>query len=201
VNRPRSRARRGATCAGWLALSAAIGLSCTGAALADTSVSPGAIEPQPVNIQLEEEFWAKVGEWQGRGKLAVEARQPWEIRLYPGLEGGWVGWCVTVSASARHTRCSVDPTAAGDVGYESWEAGGSGTVGLAIASEFAEAMAVDEAGTAEPTTPVAGVSGVTAALVEIPAAFPAKSGWFDEFSSVHHGFGRCLRRCPPACVR
>ena len=187
ANRPPRRVRRGAACAGGLALSAVLALSCTGAALADTSVSPGAIEPQPVNLQIEEEFWAKVGEWQGRGKLAAEARQPWEIRLYPGLEGGWVGWCVTVSASARRTRCPVDPAAAGDIGYESWEAGGSGTVGLAIVSEFAEAVAVDEAGTAEAAKPVAGVAGVAAALVEIPAAFPAKSGWFDEFSSVHHG--------------
>ncbi len=184
---PHRRVRRGVACAGALVLAAALAFGCAGAALADTFVVPGAIEPQPVNKQVEEEFWAEVAEWQGRGKLAVEVPQPWSIRLYPGLEGGWVGWCVTVSASARHTRCPVDPAAAGEIGYESWEAGGSGTVGLAIAGESAEAVSVDEADTAELTTPVAGVTGVTAALVEIPAAFPAKSGWFDEFSRVQHG--------------
>jgi hypothetical protein len=185
---PRKRVRCGAVCAGGLVLAAALALSCAGAALADTSfVLPGAIEPLPVNKQIEEEFWAKVAEWQGRGKLAVQAPQPWSVQLEPGLEGGWVGWCVTVSTSARHTRCPVDPAAADEIGYESWEAGGSGTVGLAIVGESTEAISVDEADRAEPTMPVAGVPGAAAALVEIPATFPARSGWFDEFSSVQHG--------------
>jgi hypothetical protein len=181
---PTRRARRAVAGAGGLVLTAALALACP---VVVQAAAPGVIEPLPVNKQVEEEFWAKVEEWDGRGKIAVEAKQPWEVRLYPGLEGGWVGWCVTVSASARHTRCPVDPAGADDIGYESWEAGAGGTLGLAIVGESTEAVAVDEASTAEPTTPVAGVPEVAAALVEIPVAFPAKSGWFDEFSSVHHG--------------
>ena len=179
--------RRKAARACALALATALLVAGAEAGGARAATSAAVIEPLPVNKQIEEEFWAKVEEWSGRGRLAVEARQPWAIQLYPGLEGGWVGWCLTVSALARHTRCPIAPAANGEIGYESWEAGGSGTVGLAIAGESTEAVAVDEAGTAEPTAQVAGVDGVTAALVEIPAAFPAKSGWFDEFSSVHAG--------------
>jgi hypothetical protein len=181
---PRGRARRAIAGAGGLLLTTALAFACP---VVVRAAAPGVIEPLPVNKQVMEEFWAKVEEWNGRGKLAVEAKQPWEVGLHPGLEGGWVGWCVTVSASVRHTRCAVDPAGADDIAYESWEAGAGGTLGLAIVAEGTEAVAVDEANTAEQTTPVAGVPGVAAALVEIPLAFPAKSGWFDEFSSVHHG--------------
>lgn len=47
-------------------------------------------------------------------------------------------------------------------------------------------MAVDYAGVAEAAVPVSGVPEVSAALVEIPAPFPARSGWFDEFEPVSH---------------
>lgn len=148
-----------------------------------TSTAPGAIEPAPVNPVLEAEFEAHVREWEERGKLAVGA-QAWEVRLTPGLEGGWVGWCLSVRVSAYHaTRCSVAPRQEA-VGYESWEAGGSGTRGIALVNSPIEAVAVNEASTAEGAAPVSGVPGVSAALVEIPKPFPAGSHWFDEFEPV-----------------
>lgn len=152
--------------------------TCTG-----TSTQPGAIVPPPADYPAEAEFAAHVKEWEERGKLAVSP-QAWEARLTPGLEGGWIGWCLTVRAGAdRATRCPVSPKQEG-IGYESWEAGGSGTRGLALVTGSVEAVAVDDASNATATVPVTGVPGVSAALVEIPAPFPAKSSWFDEFESV-----------------
>jgi hypothetical protein len=153
-----------------------------------TSSAPGAIHPQPADLPAEEEFAAHVKEGEERGKLAVGARE-WEVRLAPGLEGGWVGWCLSVRVSAYHaTRCPVAPTTSEEIGYESWEAGGSGTRGVALVNAPIEAVAVDDASAAEATVPVSGVPGVSAALVEIPAPFPAQSQWFDEFEPVYHGF-------------
>ncbi len=152
-----------------------------------TSTGPGAIEPAPVNPALEAEFEADVKEWKERGQLAVGA-QTWEVRLAPGLEGGWVGWCMSVRVSAyRATRCPVAPRRE-EIGYERWEAGGSGTRGIALVNAPIEAVAVDEAGTAEVTVPVPGVPGIAAALVEIPKPFPAGSHWFDEFEPVLRNF-------------
>jgi len=149
-----------------------------------TSTQPGAIEPPPVNPAIEAEFHAHVAEWQERGKLAVGAQG--EVRLVPGLEGGWVGWCMVVRTSTyRAARCPVAPRQQA-IGYESWEAGGSGTRGIALVTAPIEAVAVDEAGTATVAAPVSGVTGVSAALVEIPVPFPAKSSWFDEFEPVLH---------------
>lgn len=151
-------------------------------------VAPGAIEPQPADPAAEAEFAANVKEWEERGKLAVGA-QAWEVRLAPGLEGGWVGWCMSVRVSAFHAiRCPVAPTTSEAIGYESWEAGGSGTRGVALVNAPIEAVAVDDANTAQATVPVDGVAEVSAALVEIPAPFPARSHWFDEFEPVLHGF-------------
>jgi hypothetical protein len=152
-----------------------------------TSTEPGAIEPAPVNPVLEAEFEAHVREWDERGKLAIGA-QAWEVRLAPGLEGGWVGWCMSVRVSThRVTRCPVAPRQEG-IGYESWEAGGNGTRGIALVNAPSEAVAVDEASTAEVAVPVSGVPGVAAALVEIPEPFPAGSHWFDEFEPVLRNF-------------
>ncbi len=72
------------------------------------------------------------------------------------------------------------------VGYESWEAGGSGTRGVALVTGSTEAVAVDEASVALATVPVGGLPEVSAAIVEIPAPFPPASSWFDEFESVFH---------------
>ncbi len=122
-------------------------------------------------------------EWEERGKLAVSP-QEWEVQLAPGLEGGWVGWCMTVRVSAFHaTRCSVAPKRE-EIGYESWEANGSGTRGVALIDASIDAVAVDTARTAVLTVPVPGVPEMSAALVEIPAPFPARSHWFDEFGLV-----------------
>jgi hypothetical protein len=149
-------------------------------------VAPGAIEPQPVNPVIEAEFEANLAEWTQRGKLAVAAPEA-DATLTPGLEGGWVGWCLTIRVGAHHaTRCPVAPRLDG-IGYESWEAGGSGTLGVALTSSSLEGVAVNEASTAEPTVPVEGVAGVSAALVEIPEPFPARSKWFDAFAAVVHG--------------
>jgi hypothetical protein len=147
------------------------------------SVAPGAIEPAPVNPVAEAEFAAHVEEWEERGKLAVGASE-WEVRLTPGLEGGWVGWCMSVRvAAAEATRCPVAPRREG-IGYESWEASGSATRGVALVNAPDEAVAIDEANVAQVAVPVGGVPGVSAALVEIADPFPAKSGWFDEFQPV-----------------
>jgi len=148
-----------------------------------TSTESGAIEPAPADLPAEAEFAADVKEWEERGKLAVSP-QEWEVQLAPGLEGGWVGWCMTVRVSAFHaTRCSVAPKRE-EIGYESWEANGSGTRGVALVNNPLEAVGVDEASIAEATVPVNGVPGVSAAVVEIPAPFPARSHWFDEFEPV-----------------
>jgi hypothetical protein len=151
-----------------------------------TATLPGAIEPLPVNPVIAAEFAEHVKEWEERGKLAVSPRE-WEVRLTPGLEGGWVGWCMSVRVGAAETtRCPVAPKGEG-IGYESWEAGGSGTRGVALVNAPIEAVAVDEANVARATAPVSGVPGVSAALVEIPAPFPAASHWFDEFEPVLRG--------------
>jgi hypothetical protein len=152
-----------------------------------TGTLPGAIEPLPVNVKLEEEFWARVREWEGRGKLATAVPES-EVRLAPGLEGGWVGWCMTIRVgTAASGRCPVAPRTTEPVGYESWEAGGGGTRGVALVSSIYEGVTVDDAGTAEAAVPVDGVPGVSAAIVALPMPFPATSGWFDEFEPVSHG--------------
>jgi hypothetical protein len=148
-----------------------------------TSVQPGAIEPLPVNPVIEAEFQAHLAEWEERGKLAVPVRES-EVRLVPGLEGGWVGWCMIVRAGAEHsTRCPVAPRPE-PVGYESWEAHASATRGVALVGASTEAVAVDDDDTAVATAPVSGISGLSAALVELSAPFPAASHWFDEFEPV-----------------
>lgn len=94
-----------------------------------SSVLPGAIEPLPVNPVIEAEFNAHITERKGRGLLAV-ASQGAEVRLFPGLVGGWAGWCMsTLAGGARSTRCGVAPNAHTEIGYESWEAGGVGRAG------------------------------------------------------------------------
>jgi hypothetical protein len=151
-----------------------------------TSVEPGAIEPLPVNPVIEAEFEAHVKEWDERGKLAVAARQ-WEVRLTPGLEGGWVGWCMSVRVGPSHaTRCPVAPRQEG-IGYESWEAGEGGTRGVVLVNAPTSDVAVDDADVAEETVPVSDIPSVSAAVVEIPKPFPASSQWFDEFDPVFDG--------------
>src|SRR5579859_8128267 len=54
-----------------------------------TGALPGAIQPAPVDQKAEEEFWARVQEWDGRGAISRPEQEPWSIRLTPGLEGGW----------------------------------------------------------------------------------------------------------------
>jgi hypothetical protein len=148
-----------------------------------TTTLPGAIEPLPVNPVIEAEFEAHVSEWEARGKLAVPVPGA-AVQLVPGLEGGWVGWCMIVRVGAANsTRCPVAPRPDA-IGYESWEASGSGTRGVALTGASTEAVAVDGADTAVATAPVSGVPEVSAALVEIPAPFPAASHWFDEFEPV-----------------
>ncbi len=148
---------------------------------------PGAIDPQPVNVQLMEEFWAHVHEWEARGKQAAAVRES-EVRLAPGLEGGWVGWCLVVRVgAAQSARCPVAPKVPEAVAYERWEASGSGTRGVALVSTQYEAVAVDDANFGLAVTPVAGVEGLAAALAQLPAAFPGPAGWFDEFEPVIHG--------------
>jgi hypothetical protein len=46
------------------------------------------IEPQPVNKQLEEEFWGHVDEHERRGAAAVEPAETWEMRLLDAAEPG-----------------------------------------------------------------------------------------------------------------
>ncbi len=148
-----------------------------------SSLQPGAYEPPPPDLPAEEAVAADVNEWRERGTLAVSP-QEWEVRLAPGLEGGWVGWCMSVRVGAYHaTRCPVAPKREA-IGYESWEAGGIGTRGMALVSTSIEAVAVDRVSEVQDTVPLEGLPGVSAALVEIPAPFPAKSHWFDEFESV-----------------
>ena len=90
---------------------------------------------------------------------------------------------MTVRVSAFHaTRCSVAPKRE-EIGYET-EANGSGTRGVALIDASIDAVAVDTARTAVLTVPVPGVPEMSAALVEIPAPFPARSHWFDEFGLV-----------------
>jgi hypothetical protein len=171
-----------------LVLCSALALAGIAAAPASSAPTSTAVEPLPVNPVIQAEFEAHVREWEGRGKLAAGARE-WEVRLAPALEGGWLGWCMSVRVGAHHaTRCPVAPTTSEEIGYESWEAGGSGTRGVALVNAPIEAVAVDDASAAEATVPVSGVAGVSAALVEIPAPFPAQSHWFDEFEPVFHGF-------------
>jgi len=151
-----------------------------------TSVSPGAIEPLPVNPVIQAEFDAHITERKNRGLLAIGV-QGAEVRLSPGLEGGWVGWCMSIRVSAYGSaRCGVAPSAREQIGYERWEAGGSGTRGVALLNAPLGAVAVDDGNTAI-ASQATGVPGVTAALVEIAAPFPAQSHWFDEFDSVYGG--------------
>jgi hypothetical protein len=155
--------------------------------LSETYTAPNAIEPPPVNPVIEAEFVGHVKEWDERGRLAAGVSEG-EVRLSPALEGGWVGWCMTVRVGAdRATRCPVAPTTREAIGYESWEAGGAGTRGVALVNAPNEAVAVDEASSTETAAPISGVAEVSAALVEIPAAFPAPSHWFDEFEPVYNG--------------
>jgi hypothetical protein len=148
-----------------------------------SSVSPGAIEPLPVNPVIQAEFNAHISERKNRGLLAVGV-QGAEVRLSPGLEGGWVGWCMSVRIGAYGSaRCGVAPNAHEQIGYEHWEAGGSATRGVALLNAPLEAVAVDDANAAF-AGQATGVPAVTAALVEIAAPFPAQSHWFDEFEPV-----------------
>jgi hypothetical protein len=152
-----------------------------------SSTAPGAIEPLPVNPVIEAEFEAHIDERRQRGGLAASVAEA-DVRLLPGLEGGWDGWCLSVRTSAQQsTRCGIAPTTREQIGYESWEAGGRGTRGIALLNAPAEAVAVDDAGAAEGAVAVPGVPGVSAAVVEIAAPFPAQSQWFDEFEPVYRG--------------
>ncbi len=153
------------------------------ASLTEHYVEPGAIEPPPVNLALEEEFWAHINERRARGKAATQSSA--EVTLLPPTEGGWVGWCVKIRGSAHDgTRCPIAPKSNG-IAYEQWEAAPGGTQGLALASGVAEAVAVDEEGVA-PLVPVPGFAGVLgAAVVEISDPFPWI--WSDEFEAVSHG--------------
>jgi hypothetical protein len=160
-----------------------------------TSTLPGAIEPQPVNKAIEEEFEAELRERRARGAAAAPAAAGSQISLTPPTEGGWVGWCATVRfGSQSSTRCPIAPTRE-SIGYEAWEADAQGTRGYGLASAPVSAVAVDE-GVVVATIPVQGLEDVlTAVLVEIPAPFPAH--WFDEFEpasvvreSGHHGLGQ-----------
>lgn len=160
-----------------------------------TTAVPGAIEPQPVNIALAEEFQAHLRERKARGSAAVPAAAGSQISLTPPTEGGWVGWCVTVRFGTQSaTHCPIAPTRE-NIGYESWEADAQGTRGYALVPASISAVAVNE-GAAVATAPVPGLEDtVAAALVEIPAPFPAH--WSDEFEpdrgiseSGHHGLGQ-----------
>ena len=153
-----------------------------------TSTLPGAIQPQPVNTALMEQFWADAEEWKARGRLATTPSQPWSVGLFPGLKAGLVGWCVRVTVgSAATSHCALDPRAGAGIGYEGWEATATGEIGLAIGPEMLEAVAVDDASTGEPALPVLGPSGVRAAVVQVAAPLTAKSGWYDEFDTVDRG--------------
>lgn len=166
----------------WLALPAA------GSATTITGTLPGAIEPQPVNTALMEQFWADVDEWKARGRLATTPAEPWSVALSPGLKAGLVGWCVRVTVGSTATaRCALDPRAGAGIGYESWEATTTGELGLAIGPEALEAVAVDDASMGEPALPVLGPAGVRAAVVQVAAPVTTKSGWYDEFDTVDRG--------------
>jgi hypothetical protein len=153
-----------------------------------TFTAPGAIEPQPVNQQVEEEFWAEVRAWEARGRLAVPA-QGAELQITPGLEGGWVGWCLIVRAGAAAVpHCPAAPRAQQGIAYEVWEAGGPGTQGLALLNAPVEAVAVNYSHTAISPAPLSGMPGLGAVLVDIPAPFSTASFSLDEFEPVQHGF-------------
>jgi hypothetical protein len=153
-----------------------------------TSTLPGAIEPQPVNQALMEQFWAEVEEWKARGRLATTPAQPWSVAMYPGLKAGLVGWCVRVTVGTiPSSHCGLDPRGGAPIAYESWEATPTGELGLAIGPEPLEAVAVDDASTGEPALPVLGPAGVRAAVVLLAAPVTAKSGWYDEFDVVDRG--------------
>lgn len=178
---PGSALTLGAISGGASSLGSGTGTSGEGA----TGVVVQVVEPQPVNPVIEAEWEAKVKEWQERGKLAVGAQDA-EVRLTPGLEGGWVGWCMTLRVNGvGSTHCPVTPRSE-EVAYERWEAAGAATRGVALVNAPAEAVAVDYADSAVAAVPVEGVPGLSAAVVELAAPFPAKSGWFDEFDPVSH---------------
>lgn len=152
-----------------------------------TFAGPGAIEPRYVNQQVEEEFWANVRAWEARGNLAVAA-QGAELQITPGLEGGWVGWCLIVRAGAAAVpHCPAAPRAQQGIAYELWAAGGAGTLGVALLNPPLEALAVNYSHTAIAAVTVSGVPGLRAVLAEIPAAFSTSSFSLDEFEPVEPG--------------
>lgn len=165
-----------------------------GTPLPEHFVAPGAIEPAPVNPVVEEEFDAELRGREARGKQAV-AGEP-EVQLTPATEGGWVGWCLTTQQGAhKSTRCPITPSGSA-IAYESWEASGQEARGIALTSDVAAAVAVDEQGSI-PTAPVKGFLGqFSAALVVIPGTTSPR--WPDEFEAIsqgvkessHHGLGQ-----------
>lgn len=153
-----------------------------------TGVVPGAIEPQPVNKQLEEEFWARVTAHEERGAAVVPPAETWEMRLVPALHAGMVGWCAVLSGSAASSaRCPVSPLEGPRVLYEAWEGGPSATRGYALTAGDVSAVTVNGAHIAVATQPVGGLTvGLGAAVVTIPAPYPWI--WPDEIDGVVGGF-------------
>jgi hypothetical protein len=153
-----------------------------------TSVLPGAIEPQPVNQQLTEEFWARVTVHAQRGAAVVAPAETWEMRLVPALHAGMVGWCAVLRGSAASSaRCPVSPLEGPSVLYEAWEGGPSATRGYALTAGDVSAVTVNGAHIAVATQPVGGLTvSLGAAVVTIPAPYP--SIWPDEIDGVVGGF-------------
>jgi hypothetical protein len=153
-----------------------------------TGVAPGAIEPQPVNRQLEEEFVAEVAEHTRRGAAVVPPAETWEMRLVPALHAGMVGWCAVLRGSAASSaRCPVSPLEGPRVLYEAWEGGPSATRGYALTAGNVSAVTVNGAKMAVATQPISGLTvSLGAAVVTIPAPYPWI--WPDEIDGVVGGF-------------
>jgi hypothetical protein len=152
-----------------------------------TGVLPGAIEPQPVNQKVEEEFWADVAEHTRRGAAIVPPAETWEMRLVPAVRAGMVGWCAVLRGSAQSSaRCPVSPLEGPRVLYEAWEGGPSGTRGFALTAGNVGAVTVDGARVGVATQPVGGLTvSLSAAVVTIPAPYPWI--WPDELDGVVGG--------------
>jgi hypothetical protein len=159
-----------------------------------TGVLPGAIQPQPVNKQLEAEYWAQAAEYGRRGAAAVPPAETWEMQLVPALHAGMVGWCAVLHGSAASSaRCPVSPLEGPRVLYEAWEGGPSATRGYAITAGDVSAVIVNDAKIAVATQPVSGLTvPLAAAVVTIPAPYPWI--WPDAMEGVVKGFAGSPQR-------
>lgn len=154
-----------------------------------TSTLPGAIQPQPVNVAVEEQFWADVAANRARGTLASQLGVR-GAELVPDLQTGSAGWCLLIAGAEPPVppRCPVSPAAGRQVAWESWEADGSSTRGFVLAGPHTAAVAVDEGSIGFALSPVPGVdTALTAAAVSIAAPFPAPTPIADVFDPVGSG--------------